>query len=537
MSSISVKKGRRMKKRFLNLLLNISLAIILVMPICFSNNNISANTEQPVEVDYIFYNANIITMDFLHPIFEAIAIDDGVIVCLGSTEAILGNFTTSPGNSLDINGLSIMPGIIDGHTHLIKSAIDGGDISLAEAQQKALTYGYTTLNEKSADTWANNTQMLLDAEAADELILRLNVFPAYNLPILDENNETIIVENWYPTREPILDHTRKFRVPGIKIFTDGAYGNRGIPAMTVPYTPELLAIYQSSSIYGDLYFNQTELNEIVDTIHDKGFSCAFHAMGDRAIEEVMNAIEYALNGTADDIARHQIEHNSMIRDDLITKAITLGTIHSVRGYFPTYWQDEDETLYNSTILGWYANRYSLPGLGIHAYLETDFAWEGYEENDVTWTRNINPFLHLWGLVTRKAIDENGIIHEPHPWLAENEISAQMALRMMTIEGAYAVKQEDYLGSIEIGKFADLIVLTNDPENCDVDDLKDIEVLLTMIDGEIEYQREDYTPTPTTPISSTHIFNFAKTFITIPIILCLIIFLRIVRLRNRITTKQ
>ncbi len=533
MSSISFKTDKIFNKKHVPILFLVFIIFLLLIPIFSDSILAHTNPNTVVEVDFIFSNANIFTIDEMNPVVEAIAIKDGLIISLGDTSEVLENYTTTlPENSYDMNGLTIMPGIIDGHTHLIISALGNDSISLEEAQQKALSFGYTTLNEKNADNWLNDTQTLLNAEAAEELILRLNIFPAYNLPILDEFNETIIVENWYPTHGPILDHSRKFRVPGIKIFIDGAYGNRGIAAMSVPYTPELLAIYQSSSLYGDLYFNQTDLNEIVDTIHDKGFSCAFHAMGDRAIETAMNAIEYALNGTVNESDRHQIEHNSFMRGDLIAKAISLNTIHSVRGYFPTYWQDEDEGLYNSTLLEWYANRYSFPGLGIHSYLETDFAWSGYVVDDVTWTRNINPFLHLWGLVTRKAIDENGIIHEPHPWIAEHEVPVQDALRMMTLEGAYAVKQEDYLGSFKIGKYADLIVLTDDPINTDVDLIKDIKVMLTMIDGKIEYQWENPLPTETNSGTPSNQLGNNNWISFIPILLGIVSFYGLSSIRKK-----
>ncbi|MBK5115219.1 MAG: amidohydrolase family protein [Candidatus Heimdallarchaeota archaeon] len=233
--------------------------------------------------------------------------------------------------------------------------------------------------------------------------------------------------------------------------------------------------------------NQSTLNAVVKTIHDKGFSCAFHSMGDRSTETVLNAIEYALDGETNDNYRHQIEHNSFIREDLIAQAQSLNTIHSVRGYFPTYWQVEYAELFNETVLEWYVNRYSLPSEGLHAYLETDFTWEVYDDDDLSGSRNIKPFLHMWGLVTRKSIDHNGTIHTPLPWLAEHTISVEQALKMMTLEGAYAVKQEDYLGSLEAGKFADLIVISDDPLTINHDEIKDIEVYLTMINGTIEYQ--------------------------------------------------
>ncbi|MHA1218766.1 MAG: amidohydrolase family protein, partial [Candidatus Heimdallarchaeaceae archaeon] len=198
-------------------------------------------------------------------------------------------------------------------------------------------------------------------------------------------------------------------------------------------------------------------------------------------------------GTDNDNARHQIEHNSFIREDQIAKALTLNTIHSVRGYFPTYWQQEYADLYSPVWMERTVNRYSLPGEGLHSYLETDFGflW-GYDEDNWSKSANIRPFLHMWGLVTRKAIDENGSIHSPDPWVAEHTISVEQALRMMTIEGAYAVKQEDYIGSLEIGKYADMIILTADPLTVNEDDIKDIEVMLTMVGGKIEYQWASHT---------------------------------------------
>jgi hypothetical protein len=63
---------------------------------------------------------------------------------------------------------------------------------------------------------------------------------------------------------------------------------------------------------------------------------------------------------------------------------------------------------------------------------------------------------------------------------------------MTYEGAYAVKQEDYIGTVELGKFADLIILTGDPLTVDPNDLWELEVLLTMVGGKIEYQSNQFT---------------------------------------------
>ncbi|MBD3192854.1 MAG: amidohydrolase family protein [Candidatus Heimdallarchaeota archaeon] len=501
MQSTGIKLRKMIYKKWILYVFQIIAISLLFRPINLTVKPFQAQTMNTETVDYIFYDANIITIDEGRATAEAIAIEDGIIQAIGTSEDILANYVTGEeSKTIFLDGQTMMPGFVDGHTHLIASTDWTGLKTLAEAQTIALSYGYTTLVEKSYDFEAN----LFEAEQADELHIRLNLFAIYNYAWLDENLDPIVVERWYPDNDPILDHDRMVRVPGIKIYADGVGGVRGLPAMSVPYTQEQLDEWGGTNEFGDLYFNQTELNGIVKNIHDQGFRCAFHAMGDRGIETVLNAIDYALGNETNDAYRHQIEHNSFIREDLITKAKELNTLHSMRGYFPTYWQEDYVDMFNATVLEWYVNRYSLPEEGVHGYWESDFTWAVYDEEDRSSSRHINPFLHLWGYVTRSAIDENGTIHQSDPWLAEHEITVEQALRAMTIEGAYTVSQEDYLGSLEPGKFADLIILSDSPLTIAPDELKDLEVWLTMVDGTIEYQKAGYIfpEAPTTAPPST-----------------------------------
>ncbi|UCH03471.1 MAG: amidohydrolase family protein, partial [Candidatus Thorarchaeota archaeon] len=100
----------------------------------------SKNSEATVtgEMDYIFYGANIITIDELNPIAEAIAIQAETIVAVGTDEEILDTYhTENPLNTIDLNGLTIMPGFVDGHTHLLGSALWTGLTNLTHAQDIA----------------------------------------------------------------------------------------------------------------------------------------------------------------------------------------------------------------------------------------------------------------------------------------------------------------------------------------------------------------------------------------------------------------
>ena len=128
---------------------------------------------------------------------------------------------------------------------------------------------------------------------------------------------------------------------------------------------------------------------------------------------------------------------------------------------------------------------ALPNLDIHAYLETDFGWTVDPDNRFD-QRTLDPIMHLFGYVTHQFVTENGTICDPVPWAAVHVISVERALQMLTIEPAYAVSMEDYIGSLEPGKYADLIILSGNPLDVDPDTIIDIQVLMTMIGGKTEY---------------------------------------------------
>jgi len=292
------------------------------------------------------------------------------------------------------------------------------------------------------------------------------------------------VDAWHTENNPILDSERLVRVPGVKVITDGAgLPRRGYPALSFPY-PETAKSQRSyewcGSEYGDLYWSQEELNQIVADLHKAGYSVAFHAMGDQAIENVINAIEFALDGEPNGLYRHQIQHNSLIRPDLLERYVDLDILASVRGYIPECSFGGYRIHYGPERYKWAANRYALVALRVHVYLETDFTWV----NELK-TTGANSMLHLYGLVTQPWVCSLGDRDAKHP------ISIEQALRIMTIESAYAVFQEDVLGSLEAGKFADMIILSDNPLEVDPNDLKDIKVLMTMVGGKTEYYAPGY----------------------------------------------
>jgi len=449
-----------------------------------SERPVPESTAPPSEAaSIIFHNGDVLTIDENNSVVEALAIKGDKIFAVGADNEILplqGEDTIL----VDLSGQTLMPGFADGHTHVFAHRNRPG--SLEEAQEVVLQWGFTSSTEMAeGEAWIEE---MMEAEENGQLRLRINVFAMYNYGALTDEGEILYAWQWYPENDPILEHDRMFRIPGIKIFVDGAgVPPRGCPAMSEPYSQESQSAgwFKAACLspYGDLYWEQTELNQVVADAQAAGFRAAFHAMGDRGIEAALDAIEFALDGEPNDIHRHQIQHSSTLRPDLVDRYVSMDMLSSLRGYFNTCDQDTYEN-------EWGFNRYSLPGLGVHTFLETDFGWTAAPEDDYA-LRNGNPVMQLYGLVTHKQVLQDGTVCNPDPPLAQHVITVEQALRILTIEPAYAVSQEDYLGSLEPGKFADMIILSDNPLTIDPDNLKDMEVWMTMVGGNIEYCKPGY----------------------------------------------
>ena len=94
----------------------------------------------------------------------------------------------------------------------------------------------------------------------------------------------------------------------------------------------------------------------------------------------------------------------------------------------------------------------------------------------------SPWLGIWVAVTRKT--ERGDVHQPN-----EALTREQALRLYTISNAYLHHEEDVKGSLEVGKYGDLILVDRDPLTCPADDLRDTKVLLTVVAGRVVYERK------------------------------------------------
>lgn len=439
-------------------------------------------TPQPVIVqpaDVIFFNGVILTIEDSQPQAEAVAIQGKKILAAGSDEytlALKGPDTVV----IDLQGKTLMPGFVEAHTHYIQNSYFAGK-SFEEMMGNLVRFGLTSETEMHGNR--EFIDVMRAAEKNHQVIVRTNIFAQYNLSYL-VNEKTVIDPAWYLDNPPILDPSRMVRIPGVKFFVDGAgTPNRGCPFDSFPYpstvTDAWPEVWESCrSPYGELYLDEAQLTSALQTAQDRGYRGSFHVMGDASAAITLNAIETVLDGRPNSTYRHQIQHSSLLSPEQVRRYRQLDIISNVPGMFNTCDADTYLPIYGEDYYEWALNRYTLVDQGAHVSAIGD--WIG---GDV---RTLNPFRRLYGLVTMRQAPLGGSVCDPPPWVAKHKIGVARALEMLTIEPAYAVSMEDYIGSIRPGKFADLIIISDNPLTVEPDRLIDLQVLMTMINGKVEY---------------------------------------------------
>jgi predicted amidohydrolase YtcJ len=427
----------------------------------------SEATLQPTDVqpagppaDVIFYNGVILTMlDSPDPV-EALAIIGDRIVAMGSAAEIL-TMTNDSTIMIDLEGRTLMPGFVDPHTHLFNDA-GRMDTDLAGAQQLALSNGITTLaNMFSPQDFVEEMRAF---DEAGELIVRTSLY----LTMTD--NCGGLTGDWWMEYPPTRESGELLRIGGLKAFADG--GTCGPIAISEPYAVGYEA--------GPLYFTQEGMNDLFSLADQNGYQLAVHAIGDLAVEQVLNAVG-TVNSDGLNPLRHRIEHNSLVPTAIRPLYAEYDVVATLFGYhricdytdYTPFFQEIGE---------------DLRGM-LDDNPDVHFAWHG----DDPWIGPISPLLEMASMVTRVEPDGVGGYCEPPAWMAAKAISVEEVLRMMTTEAAYALFREEEVGSLAPGLYADLIILSGDPTSVDPMDLWDLEVLATMVGGEFVYCADQQNP--------------------------------------------
>jgi predicted amidohydrolase YtcJ len=415
------------------------------------------DASSPDAPSLIYFGGEIITMDENRTTSQAIAIRGDKIIAVGDNESILA-LQTADTTLVDLQGRTIMPGFVDAHSHLFNDAANWG-LDFEGAQQLALEYGITSL--ANMFTTPDFLNAMTSFSESDSLRIRTSLYLNYN----DSCGQ--LAGDWYKDHPATRLPGEMLRIGGVKIFTDG--GACGAPAVSFDHP---------AYGFGSLWFTQDELNAAIIDIQDSGHQVAVHALGDRAVEQALNALEFALNG-AGNSARHRIEHNALVRDDQLSRYGEIGVVPLIFGSYP---------ICNSPFPpppaaqdGWEWRWRDL----INANPDLRFAW--HSDMNVPIFGQISPIQHLFSMLTPLEVSNDGVtVCETAPWLADKTLTAEEALPMMTINSAYALFRDEEVGSLEVGKFADLIVLSGNPLSIDPEKIIDLQVLTTMLSGRIEH---------------------------------------------------
>lgn len=258
------------------------------------------------------------------------------------------------------------------------------------------------------------------------------------------------------------------RIGGVKLLVDGGFEGGW---MTAPYQEPY---GRGGTYFGLQIVPQDPYTAIVKELNRMGWRVATHAVGDAAIDQVLAAYEAADKEKPIAGRRWTIEHGFIPRHEQFARINRLGVLVSAQDHL---------YLAGPSLKKYWGEKRANWVTPVRAYLDNKVAVSAGTDSPVV------PFSPLWVIyhfVTRDTIS-GGVMG------AGQRITREEALRLSTINNAYLNFEEDSKGSLEPGKFADLVILSADILTCPEREIANLKVLMTMVNGKIVFQREDFLP--------------------------------------------
>lgn len=356
-----------------------------------------------------------------------------------------------------------------------KTTIDGGQIDLDEEShqpngilrenaleliwkvipkpsQKTLEKACLSAAKKTVETGITEVHWLIDS--AEEICAIQKLFADGKLPLRVYLGVSVrLLNNLVGLGLLSGFGNDMLKIGFVKLFADGSLGAR-TAALNEPYNDD-------PRTSGMLLNSQAKLDKLVLKAHQAGLQLGIHAIGDKAIESVLKAYSKALEKFPRKNHRHRIEHCSVLNPKLIRLMKQLGLIACIQPHFivSDFWAADR--------LGEARARWTYPFKTlVHEGLIVASGSDCPVEP-------INPLIGIWAAVARKSFPEE-------------RLSIEEALKTYTVNGAYASFNEDKKGTVEVGKLADLTVLSDDLSAIVSDEIRNLTVEMTIVNGEIVY---------------------------------------------------
>lgn len=325
---------------------------------------------------------------------------------------------------------------------------------LRMATNHLLALGITSVHDAGVPQAVRN--LYIEKANNEELSIRIYAMIA----AYDPNFREMLKAGHYSDNNGFLS------IRSVKAYGDGALGSRGA-ALLAPYSDD-------PTNTGLLLTEEERFPTLFNTILAAGFQLNFHAIGDKANRLALQQFNKSFQIFPENTQRHRIEHAQIIAVEDIPLFKEYGVIPSMQ---PTHATSDmnmaEDRLGKERLKGAYAWQTFIKQ-GTPIALGSDFPVE---------LANIFHGLHA-------AVSRQNANQEPaEGWIASESLSRIEAFRGFTLDAAYAAFQEDLIGSIEVGKKADFIVIDQDYFKVPVNDIRNIEVLSTYVNGELMYEHK------------------------------------------------
>lgn len=256
------------------------------------------------------------------------------------------------------------------------------------------------------------------------------------------------------------ENTRYIEFGAMKIFSDGSFGGR-TALLSQPYE-------DAKETNGVAIFSREELAKLVKQARNLHMAVAIHTIGDLSLEYVIEALE--LYPPAEGL-RDRIIHCQLAREDLVKRMKKLQAIVDIQPVFVSSdFPSVIEKLGEHRLSHAYAWK-TLLDAGIHCSGGSDAPIE-----------QVNPFLGIYSAVTRRSFTD-GMCYMP-----KEKISVFEAVSLFTIGSAYAIQKENCRGKISVGYDADFTIIDRDIFEIEAEEIKNIQVAATVLDGQIVYEK-------------------------------------------------
>ncbi|MGL5312866.1 MAG: amidohydrolase [Peptostreptococcaceae bacterium] len=386
------------------------------------------------------------------------------------------------GGKIELNPITkeLWGSLKESATHLVKEqdySIEQYVKAFELFQNKMHSFGITSIFSISGLNWGITPAAYEKLFKEDKLKLRVSngIMIFSDKEVKSQIDEVIYIRNKYKNKF--------FKTTGVKLLGDGVVEG-GTANLLNPYT---LDAGKGENYLGDFLWKQHELKKAIKFSNENNFSVHIHSVGDGSTNKVLDAIEETSGKKLKDY-RNAITHLQLVDKEDIKRFKDLNVIAAVQPYWhikgPGWWEYVDYKL-----LGDRAEK---------EYPLNTFIKEGVKicsSSDHSVTPTPNPFFAIEAGVTRNLYnskffgveDIDNMDDERYLLSKDERVSVTDMVRSFTIDGAYSIFRDNEVGSIEVGKYADFIVIDRDIFAINPIDIENTKVLMTFFNGQLVYK--------------------------------------------------